>query len=123
MILVDTSVWVDHLQHRNERLVERLGQAQILGHPFVIGELALGGLKQKSRVLMALQGLPASTMATDAEVLAFIDRQKLSGTGIGYVDTHLLVACRLTPGTLLWTLDKRLNATAHELGLAFARAH
>jgi len=123
MILVDTSVWVDHLQRGNAALAERLTQGQVLGHPFVLGELALGSLSQRASILQALQNLPAATMATDAEVLGFITAHRLHGIGIGYVDVHLLAAAKLTPGTRLWTLDKRLQAAAAPLGLACSPAH
>lgn len=123
MILVDTSVWVDHLQRGNNDLARRLYQGQVLAHPFVVGELALGNLKQRGAVLEALQNLPVVTLATDAEVLGFISTHALHGMGIGYVDSHLLAATRLTAGTQLWTLDKRLQAAASQLGLGYALSH
>lgn len=123
MILVDTSVWVDHLQRGNADLAQRLNQGQALSHPFVVGELALGSLKQRTTVLEALQNLPIVSVATDAEVLGFISTHALHGIGIGYVDVHLLAATRLTPGTQLWTLDKRLQAAASQLGLAHTVSH
>ena len=123
MILVDTSVWVDHLQRGNAALAERLTRAQVLGHPFVLGELALGSLRQRATILQALQHLPAAAVATDDEVLGFITTHALHGIGIGYVDAHLLAAVRLTPGAQLWTLDKRLQAAASQLDLAFAQPH
>ncbi len=91
----------------------------ILTHPFVIGELALGHLRQRRVVLKALLNLPQATAATDEEALHFIDSNTLFGRGIGYIDVHLLAAVRLTPGTRLWTHDKRLRAVATDLGLAF----
>ena len=123
MILVDTSVWVDHLQRGNAALAQRLAHGQVLGHPFVLGELALGSLQQRASILQALQSLPAATVATDAEVLGFITTHALHGIGIGYVDVHLLAAAKLTPGTQLWTLDKRLQAAAGQLDLAFSQTH
>lgn len=123
MILVDTSVWVEYLQRGNGDLAERLGQGQVLGHPCVRGELALGSLQQRTSILDALQNLPAATVATDAEVLGFIGTHALHGIGIGYVDAHLLAAAKLMPGTRLWTLDKRLQAAAGQLGLAFSLNH
>jgi predicted nucleic acid-binding protein len=123
MILVDTSVWVDHLQRGNKDLVRWLNHGQVLSHPFVVGELALGSLKQRATVLEALQNLPVVTMATDAEVLGFISTHALYGVGIGYVDAHLLAAARLTSGTQVWTLDKRLQVAATQLGLAHALSH
>jgi predicted nucleic acid-binding protein len=117
MILVDTSVWVDHLRASDERLVGLLDAGMVLAHPFVIGELALGTLAQRKTVLDALSDLPQAIVATDAEVLNFIDRHKLFGRGVGYIDIHLLAAVRLTAGTELWTRDKRLHAVAGQLGL------
>lgn len=96
----------------------------VLTHPFVVGELALGNLRQRDVVMNALSGLPGSSVATDAEVLHFIDRYALFGRGIGYVDVHLLAGVRLTGGTTLWTNDKRLHRIAADLGLAFeSRRH
>lgn len=118
MILVDTSVWVDHLRASDETLAGLLDAAMVLAHPFVIGELALGNLRQRETVLDALSGLPAASVATDAEVLHFINRNTLFGRGVGYIDCHLLAAVRLTAGTELWTRDKRLHRVAVQLGLA-----
>lgn len=123
MVLIDTSVWVDHLQRGNAELTDMLNRAQVLTHPFVIGELALGSLQQRSTILEALQNLPACTTATDAEVLNFINSNALHGIGIGYVDAHLLAATRLTPAAKLWTLDKRLQSAATRLGLSFVLSH
>ena len=118
MILADTSVWVDHLRASNPTLAGLLNTGQILSHPFVIGELALGSLRQRERILAALQNLPRTIVATDQEVLRFIDHQVLWGLGIGYIDAHLLASARLTAGTALWTRDKRLRAAAERLKLA-----
>jgi len=120
VILVDTSVWVGHLREGDATLAGRLDSGQILTHPFVIGELALGHLRQRETVLGALSNLPLASMATDAEVLHFIGAHRLHGRGIGYVDAHLLAAARLTAGAELWTHDRRLYAVAQALGLAFA---
>lgn len=118
MILVDTSVWVDHLRHGEPELSGLLNTGRALAHRFVTGELALGNLKHRDVVLGALQGLPQASVATDEEVLGFIDRHSLFGLGIGYVDAHLLAAVRLSPGTSLWTRDKRLLAASARLGLS-----
>lgn len=123
MVLVDTSVWVDHLQRGNPALASLLNRGQVLVHPFVIGELALGSLQQRTRILDALQNLPTVTQATDTEVRGFIGAHTLYGIGIGYVDAHLLAATRLTPTAQLWTLDKRLQAAAAGLGMAFTLNH
>ena len=118
MILVDTSVWVDHLRANDKALVALLNTGAVLAHPFVIGELALGNLRQREIVLNALSDLPQASVATDMEVLHFIDRHTLFGRGIGYIDAHLLAAAQLTAGAGLWTKDKRLHGVAVELGLA-----
>lgn len=118
MILVDTSIWVDHLRGVDNGLTGFLDAGMVLTHPFVIGELALGNLAAREIVLSSLSDLPRAVLATDAEVLHFIDRHVLSGRGVGYVDIHLLAAARLTAGTELWTRDKRLHRIAVQLGLA-----
>ncbi len=123
MVLVDTSVWVDHLQRGNAELTALLNRGQVLAHPFVIGELALGSLQQRNVVLQAMQNLPACATATDAEVFSFINTHALYGIGIGYVDAHFLAATRLTPTAKLWTLDKRLQAAATRLALGFILSH
>ena len=122
MILVDTSVWVDHLRASDKALAALLDTAAVLAHPFVIGELALGNLRQREIVLNALSDLPYASVATDLEVLHFIDRHALFGRGIGYVDAHLLAAVQLTAGAELWTKDQRLHGVAVELGLAMTPA-
>jgi len=117
MILVDSSVWIDHLRHDDPILSRLLDTRQILTHPFVIGELALGSLRQRDVILGALRGLPRARVASDDEVQAFIDRHALHGTGIGYVDTHLLAGTMLTADAQFWTRDKRLYQIASRLGL------
>jgi len=121
VILVDTSVWIDHLRARDAALGGLLDAGEVLGHPFVLGELALGSLRQRELVLTALGDLPQASVATDAEVLTFIERGRLYGFGIGYVDAQLLAAIRLTPGASLWTRDRRLHEAAVRLGTAAAR--
>ena len=118
MILVDTSVWVDHLRAGDAPLAELLRDGQVLTHPFVIGEIALGMLGQREIVLGSLRVLPRAAVASDAEVLGFIGRRNLHGRGIGYIDAHLLASVLLTGGAVLWTRDKRLAAVAAELSLA-----
>jgi predicted nucleic acid-binding protein len=118
VILVDTSVWVDHLRAADRRVSDLLDSGRILAHTFVIGELALGNLRQRQTILTSLQDLPHATTATDLEVLSFIERRALSGLGIGYVDAHLLASTQLTADASLWTRDKRLLRVAEQLGLA-----
>lgn len=118
MILADTSVWVDHLRRGDARLAAQLDRAAVLVHPFVIGEIACGSLRDRATVLALLQDLPMAAVASADEALVFIDRHRLYGLGIGYVDVHLLAAVALTQGATLWTRDKRLRAVAQALGCA-----
>ena len=118
MILVDTSIWIDHLRGDNAALKRLLNAGGVQTHPFVIGELALGRMRQREIILAALSDLPRAELATDAEVLGFINREPLFGRGIGYVDAHLLASVRLTAGAEFWTRDARLRHVAEELGLA-----
>ena len=118
MILVDSSVWIDHLRGGDGALTALLERNGVLAHPFVIGELALGSLRQRDVILAALQDLPLAVVADNAETLGFITRHSLHGRGIGYIDAHLLASARLTAGSTLWTRDKRLRAIAVELGIA-----
>jgi len=120
LILVDTSVWVDHLRKSDERLIGLLSAGLVSTHPFVVGELALGRLHGREVVLISLSDLPRADVATDAEVLHFIDRHDLAGRGIGYVDAHLLAAAALTADTRIWTKDRRLHAVAVRLELTAA---
>lgn len=120
MILVDSSVWIDHLRQADPVLSAMLNRAQVLSHPFVIGELALGRFRQRAQILGGLQSLPKATVGDDGEVLGFIDRHQLHGRGIGYVDVHLLTSVRLTVDAALWTRDKRLHAAAVDLDIAAA---
>ena len=122
MILVDSSVWIDHLRAGEPALAELLNAGQVLTHPFVVGELACGNLKNRKGVLSLLQDLPAAAVATDEEVLFFIERRGPMGKGIGYVDAHLLAAISVTGTGRLWTRDKRLGAVAASIGLAFKMA-
>jgi predicted nucleic acid-binding protein len=119
VILVDTSVWVDHLRRGDAQLVALLESASALIHPFIVGEIACGSLADRQAVLELLQDLPMAKVAEAGEVLAFIDRHELHGKGIGYVDVHLLAAVKLTHGAKLWTRDKRLRSAAETLGCAF----
>lgn len=122
MILVDSSVWVDHLRVSEPALVELLNTGRVLTHPFVVGELACGNLKNRKAVLSLLQDLPVAPIATDEEVLFFIEKHGLMGRGIGYVDAHLLSAVSLAGTGRLWTRDKRLCAVTESLRLAFEMA-
>ena len=118
MILVDSSVWVDHLRANDQTLANLLENGQVLAHPFVIGELALGNIRQRSNLLADLRDLPQAEVASDHEILRFIEQHELFGLGIGYVDVHLLAAVRLTLGASLWTRDEHLLTVASHLGAA-----
>jgi predicted nucleic acid-binding protein len=109
VILADTSVWIDHLRHGNQRLAQSLQDAQVLIHPFVIGELACGTLHARSEILSLLARLPTVRAVSHEEVLHFLDTRKLSGRGLGWIDVHLLAAAVASRVTL-WTLDRRLAA-------------
>lgn len=120
MILVDTSIWIDHLRSSNERLTCLLERGFVLGHAWVIGEIAVGHLRRRREVLDLLLSLPRAVLASDDEVLALIERNTLHGTGVGYVDAQLLASTRLTPGALLWTQETRLASIARRLRIAHA---
>lgn len=119
MILVDTSVWIDHLRSGEPLLVELLEGGGVMIHSFVLGELACGNLKNRRETLRLLGDLPVSSTATGREALEFIEHRALMGRGIGYIDVHLLASTVLEGSAQLWTRDKRLTAAAMELGLAF----
>jgi predicted nucleic acid-binding protein len=123
MILVDTSVWIDHLNASEPLLVNLLGEERVLAHPHVIGEVALGSLRDRAAVLGALNDLPLAPVATPEEVFVLIERQRLFNRGIGYVDASLLASAYLQPGAKLWTRDKRLHKVAEELGLNATLQH
>jgi len=111
MVLVDTSVWVEHLRHGDLRLKARLQAGQVCCHPFIVGELACGNLKNRSEILALLQALPQAIGAEHEEVMQFIENYRLMGKGLGYIDMHLLASARLTQ-VPLWTLDQKLLEVA-----------
>ncbi len=119
MILADSSIWVDHLRAKGSDLSALLDHGQIAMHPFVMGELALGHIKNRDEILLDLGRLQMVTVATNPEVLGFIKRRKLAGCGIGYVDAHLLTAAALNSSVRLWTRDKNLKLAADSLALAY----
>jgi predicted nucleic acid-binding protein len=118
MILVDTSVWIDHLRGGNHRLSALLDEAGVWTHPFIIGELACGNLKNRHELLMLIGNLPQINVATDAEILFYIEQHQLMGRGIGYIDAHLLASVSLSGAASLWTVDRKLNDVAVQLGLS-----
>ncbi|MCT0199230.1 type II toxin-antitoxin system VapC family toxin [Synechococcus sp. CS-1325] len=118
MILVDTSVWVDHLRAGVPHLAELLEGGEVLSHPWVIGEIACGHLRARRQVLALLEGLPTVTLASHSEVLLLIERHPLAGRGIGYIDAHLLASAKLSRCSL-WTLDRRMVVLGGELALTW----
>jgi predicted nucleic acid-binding protein len=119
LILVDTSVWVDHLRRGDPGLVDLLERSIVIVHPFVVGEIACGSLHNREAILELLQDLPAAAVAEGDEVLRFIDSHVLHGKGIGYVDVHLLASVALTEGARIWTRDKKLRLVAQMMGCAY----
>ncbi|MEZ5535424.1 MAG: type II toxin-antitoxin system VapC family toxin [Thiolinea sp.] len=120
MILVDTSVWIDHLRSGEPQLMNYLQQGQVVMHKMVLGELACGNLQNRKQLIGLWSALPAAVSASHAEVMLCIEQRKLMGRGIGYVDIHLLASVMLTGSTKLWSRDKRLDKVASELGLSLA---
>ena len=116
-MLVDTSVWIDHLRRGNENLASLLRAAQVHCHPFVIGELACGNLRRRQEIIALLKNLPEVPLAENGEVLVFVEAHGLMGSGIGWVDAHLLAAAAIS-NSALWTLDRRLAKTAARLGMS-----
>ena len=114
MILVDTSVWIEHLRYGTVELETVLDEGNVACHPFIIGELACGNLKNRTEILTLLRNLPVAAVANDDEVMKFIEGRQLMGKGLGYIDIHLLMSALLT-GIPLWTFDKRLHELATSL--------
>ena len=118
MILVDTSIWIDHLHRSDDALSVLLNEAQVCTHPMIIGELALGSLRDRETILGLLSDLPSTPLASHAEVLPFIGLHALYGIGLSLVDVHLLAALRLSARDRLWTRDRSLRKAADELGVS-----
>jgi predicted nucleic acid-binding protein len=118
MVLVDTSVWVSHLRYGNEELEKLLHEGEVVCHPFIVGELACGNLKNRREILTHLQALPMTILAEDEEVLKFIENNQLMGKGLGYIDIHLITSAVLT-SVLLWTLDKTLDKFTEKIGINY----
>ncbi len=116
-VLADTSIWIDHFRRRDAKLAEFLDRGDVVMHPFVVGELLLGHVPRIAEMIEDLCRLPKAAVAGADEVLEFISRRKLPGSGIGYVDAHLLAAAALTPEAALWTRDKRLLVAARLFAL------
>ena len=118
MILVDTSVWVRHLREGDPDLERLLNNGKVMCHPFIIGELACGNLRNRHEILSLLQLLPPATQANHDEVLRFIEQNHLMGKGLGYIDVHLSASAQLT-GVPVWTRDKRLDEANEGLGIKY----
>jgi len=118
MILADTTVWIDHFRVDNEEMRRQLGRLNIVTHPFIIAELALGSLRERAKTLAWLDRLPQMGVAQTGEVRKMIEMRSLYNRGIGLIDAHLIASIFLSASTLLWTKDKRLRGIAEELGIA-----
>lgn len=119
MILADSSIWIDHFRKNNLVLESLLGSENIFTHPFIIGELSLGNFRNRKAVLQLLQCLPKVIIASDDEVFVFIEKYQLYGSGVGYIDAHLLASAFLSK-TRLWTKDKKLKEVAIYLGCSYS---
>ena len=118
MVLVDTSVWVVHLREGTMGLDALLMDGRVVCHPFVVGELACGNLKNRLGILSLLQALPMAIKADQGEVMQFIETHRLMGKGLGYIDMHLLASAFLTK-VPLWTLDRRFSESSSKLGIRY----
>lgn len=118
VLLVDTSVWIQHLRAGSDPLKTLLDEGLVFCHPFVIGELACGQMRNRETILQLLSALPQVLVADHGEALELLERYALFGRGVGWIDVHLLAAALLS-GVRLWTLDKRLMRIAAELGVSY----
>jgi predicted nucleic acid-binding protein len=123
VIIVDTNVWIDHLREADPVLLAVLADVRQRVHPFVVGELALGSLRDRPRVITMLTEMPQAEVATQGEILGLVETYGLYGLGIGYVDAHLLASAKLMPGSMIWTRDKQLAGACDRLGLSFQSLH
>jgi predicted nucleic acid-binding protein len=119
VVLVDTSVWVDHFRNGNPRLAALLENGDVASHPFIIGELACGNLPERTATLGCLRDLPQAGVAGNDEAMHLIETRRLMGTGLGFIDVHLLAAA-LLDGIALWTMDVPLKKAAAKLGVGLA---
>jgi predicted nucleic acid-binding protein len=118
VVLVDTSIWISHLQTGNAHLKQLLEQGEVACHPFIVGELACGNIQNRTEVLSLLQALPMASMAQPEEVLHLIDSHRLMGVGLGLIDVHLLASALLS-SVPLWTADKQLIAASTGLNINY----
>ena len=119
MILVDTSLWIDYFSARQPIVHELLGDRQAAIHDLVIGELAVGDLRERATTLYALSRIKQSYRVSDREALDLVEAEALWGTGLGFIDVHLLASALVTPDCLLWSRDRKLAETAERLGVAY----
>jgi predicted nucleic acid-binding protein len=120
VVLVDTSVWVDHFRVASGSLASLLEMDEVAVHPFVLGELACGNLANRKEIIALLHALPPVNKVEDDELLLFMERHALMGRGVGLIDVHLLASCHLD-GCRLWTKDKRLQALSTEMEIEFSQ--
>jgi len=118
MVLVDTSVWVEHLRHGDIRLEALLNDSRVVCHPFIIGELACGKIKNRAEILSLLHALPMAISVEHEEAMQFIENHSLTGKGLGYIDIHLLASAILTK-VPLWTFDKKLKDVSVDIGAGY----
>jgi len=123
MILADTSVWINHIRFGDSAFAQLLASGNILMHPFILGEISLGSLRDRTAFLDQLRQMNEATVASDGEVLQLIESRQIYSSGIGYADAHLLASITLMPGVSFWTLDKRLKAVAEKLLIAYHPSH
>ena len=121
-VLIDTAIWIDHLRSADAKLIALLGQARVVTHDHVIGELAMGSIRDRHLVLESLLDLPRAPLAEEAEVRSFIEARRVFARGIGYSDAHILASILIHGSLLLWTRDRRLAEIAGELGVAYSEA-
>ena len=121
MVLVDTSVWINHFRVTDRKLSELLECEEVLVHPFVIGELACGNLRNRKSIVSLLYALPSAPRADDDEILFFIERHRIMGRGVGLIEAHLLASCQLAKCSL-WTADKKLQAVAKAVKIQSGQA-
>lgn len=119
MILVDTTVWIDHLRSAEPSLAKSLSSGQVYMHPMVVGELACGNLPNRAATLEELESLPRISALTHSAVRTYIESLNLMGRGIGFVDAHLICSVLNQEPTILWTRDKRLKKVAEDFGVAY----
>lgn len=120
VVVVDTSIWIDHFRSTDLRFKQLVADRLVLQHSFVTGEIAVGNLRDRGQIMRALRGLPQVEPVSDDDFHAFLCETNLSGTGLGFVDVHVLAATAATPGATIWTSDRRMREQAKRLGLVYS---